>query len=1760
MVSNQKNNNQIKNSRLSESNGVASVHDEPTAKLLQVYKFLQDLNLLRNPVQKNIREQPWVYWLHQLPEHKAIQLGQYDENDQDNNLDDDKLIKQYGDTQERYGYVLKVKRPEISDPPIPPVAILPWLEGYWRNIEAEVSHKASITVSGDDGIVHEEFFNDDLERVQEYDAWINQRNNWVEKEAPARKAMAVFEKLYQLKAQLDREGESFELVYGDGLLSWSRPDGDVYHPIHLQRVQLLFDPDVPEFTIEEIDFPVELYTALFRSLPEVNASSIGLCRDELEKQGWHPIEGANTDSFYKRLAVQITPQGQFVDTFSDNIEHPEIKREPALFLRKRNLGFGSAIESIINDLPRCDELPPSLTSVVGVESAPINTNDKELDQGGSFHEVDENILLTKPANKEQLAIAKRLQSQGAVLVQGPPGTGKTHTIGNLIGHLLAQGKSILVTSHTSKALKVVKDQIDNRLQPLCVSVLDDSSKQMSKSVERILERLFLDNSDTLNNNAKELLKERNRLIKKLEEARAELRDFRNDEYRPIVYAGQEITPTDAARTVAEGRDTDSWIPSPVQLGAPIPLTESELVELYRSNILVTPEDEYELQYDQPSLDCLLKPSDFNVLIDEIEKTKMIDTDYKKDLWYKSDDKQIGDLLEIHDFIKEAISILYTEYDWQMDALTAGKSGVSQSEVWYEFISKISGVYQYAKEKEGTFKKYKPHITGEIDPKTVRGTIKEIIDYLDNGGKLNKVKLSIKPSWKKLLQTVRVNGDVPSEKEHFRVLFSYLVLQLMRRELIAWWQRFITDNGGLKVEDLGDRPEIYCYQVIPEIKKHLDWHQETWVKLEDRLVELGLNWDQLLNETKPNLSRNGELLRIRDLASNELPNVIIQEINRRKVKECLNKLYVNVEYLTSCDTSDGASNVIKNIKSAAMSTNVADYETAFRALVKINNLQALLNKRKDLIKKLEKVAPAWASAIANRKDIHGHKDLPGKPIEAWRWKQLNDELEQRVSNSIEKQQIAVVELNEKLRDVTAELVDNKTWFFQKNNTTLAQRQALQGWVKTEEYNIGSGSRKRAPILKAQARQLMQECQSAVPVWVMPLNRVVESFDPKTIKFDVVIIDEASQADLMALIAVYMGKQVIIVGDHEQVSPIAVGFKTEDIQHLIDEHLNGIPNKQLYDGQFSIYDLAQTSYEPICLREHFRCVEPIIRYSNYLSYEGKILPLRDASEVRTKPHTVAYRVEGAFTANKINEKEALETASLLAASIEQPEYKGATFGVISMVGEEQARYIEDILRKHLTPNEFINRKIQCGNSAQFQGDERDVVFLSMVDSPPESPPLKLRKAESNNKLYQKRFNVAFSRARDQVWVIHSVDPFNDLQEADIRRHLILYAKDPEASSQRVAEAEQRTQSEFERIVIKRLIEKGYKVIPQWPVGALRIDMMVKYRDKNIAIECDGDKYHPQEKLAEDMARQAILERLGLRFIRIRGSEFFINPDNAMARVYKRLDELGILSTGVEENEVKWQSNELLERIIRRADELRREWVGELPTYQNSQSNESEAVIDSRKRNQVEIANKEYGNNIQRNNKDDISDDGVKPTPKKRKKITTVRHGEKDGIVDKNDTKPIQQKLFEDGEQMSITAIDQKSDKSNEKRRNKQTYGMEETTKKTLLDEAEKKDNSEKVGTEVLDSSLMTYEEFVKKAIERLRDLSKSKGIHTVFSGFNKAFKEYYNENPIPITQELAEKGLIDLRPVKGGVMIYLSGEGPTKQNINSDNALNKILSDD
>lgn len=226
--------------------------------------------------------------------------------------------------------------------------------------------------------------------------------------------------------------------------------------------------------------------------------------------------------------------------------------------------------------------------------------------------------------------------------------------------------------------------------------------------------------------------------------------------------------------------------------------------------------------------------------------------------------------------------------------------------------------------------------------------------------------------------------------------------------------------------------------------------------------------------------------------------------------------------------------------------------------------------------------------------------------------------------------------------------------------------------------------------------------------------------------------------------------------------------------------------------------------------------------------------------------------------------------------------------------------------------------CGTAAQFQGDERDVVFISLVDSPADGP-----LAKRDIDLFRQRFNVAASRPKDQLWVVHSLDPRRDVQPGDLRRRLIEHTENPRALLEEQLAAEARTESEFERLVLRKLLEARFRVTPQWQVGHYRIDLVVEGTGRRLAIECDGDRYHPLEKIAEDMARQAVLERLGWQFVRIRGSQFFRDPAGAMKTVFQTLSDLGIGPDADFVPPPEPSSSDLLDRVKRRAAEILIQW---------------------------------------------------------------------------------------------------------------------------------------------------------------------------------------------------------------------------------------------
>jgi superfamily I DNA and/or RNA helicase len=261
------------------------------------------------------------------------------------------------------------------------------------------------------------------------------------------------------------------------------------------------------------------------------------------------------------------------------------------------------------------------------------------------------------------------------------------------------------------------------------------------------------------------------------------------------------------------------------------------------------------------------------------------------------------------------------------------------------------------------------------------------------------------------------------------------------------------------------------------------------------------------------------------------------------------------------------------------------------------------------------------------------------------------------------------------------------------------QALQGYA-TAIRRIGQGTGPNATRYRRDARHHMTSAASAVPCWIMSHAKVSESMPAELGAFDLVIVDEASQSDLWALPAIVRGRKILVVGDDKQVSPDGGFMSAQRIQELRARFLTNQPFREEMTPEKSLYDLAARVFaaRQVMLREHFRCVAPIIAYSNRVYYKGAVQPLRiPRGTERIEPPLVDVYVHGGRRNERdCNEEEAEFIAAEIGAILQDKHLRGRTLGVVSLLGTEQAKLVDSLVRRQCSATELLREAFRWTES--------------------------------------------------------------------------------------------------------------------------------------------------------------------------------------------------------------------------------------------------------------------------------------------------------------------------------------------------------------------------------------------------------------------------------------------------------------------------------
>lgn len=1101
---------------------------------------------------------------------------------------------------------------------------------------------------------------------------------------------------------------------------------------------------------------------------------------------------------------------------------------------------------------------------------------------------DFQILFPLPSNDEQYKVVEQTKNSNIVLVQGPPGTGKSHTITNMISTYVANGKKVLVTSEKSRALEVVKEKLPEQIKDLSMTLLSDrnNDNELVKSVQCVLEKY----------KEKDFLDGYRERIKEIEEKLAAVRERYNANYNEILSI--------LNNNVKDNKEE-------VMQYCNIDLEQYKLIDiakyLYQNKAQDIIEDKNGYENLTFNTEALYK---LDQLADELKKYKKFIFDRESDLPRDINFEELLEVVENINLAQQTLSDKSTNVD--MNEKSIEKYDIDLILENLNKIIKIEKIYNKNFIKENCT--YAPRI------KNIEKIIKECKDN--------------KEYFEQVEATAMSNDIVYDENK----MFEY-------NKALNWVNEKLINDGKISIiEKIQIRKEL---ELIAEIL--LNNQKYTFENISADTLKLLINKIDYDIKVRKIISDVNKVLGESSLFDNVLYNEFSRKIDELTdvlstfvqytiitddMKSALNEIFKGNSEIEELIEKEDFKNIVSSVK------NILGYEKFIDDTNRFNEIDKELKdktlKNKDIFEKLldafsNKSLDEISIQYDKIKDIYRLTDAINELKKQYKneFENYNLFIQNFISKDLENRLNIIknfdlyfeyyklkmflyskeignskfdelFSLNKQLqkeeKNLIVKLISEKSWCEQINNMTISTCRALSEWLSLK-IKLGKGTGKRANVIRKQMQEKMIEAKEAFPIWIMPAEKVIEQYPFKiSAPFDVIVMDESSQSSILSITALLRGKKCVIVGDDKQISPIEVGINVDDLNALQHEYLKDTRLGVEFEIDTSLYDVAQNvcGNKKVVLKEHFRCLPEIIQFSNENFYGNQINCLK----VRGKENTIEKPIKTFFVenatvkriagSNMVNLKEVKAIIDILKAIDNDKTYINKTIGVIAL--QNSTAHINAITSEIWKnfDDEFIkNRKIKIGNAYDFQGDERDVIILSMVTSKlqengEENPVVAFTKKE-----YDRSFNVAASRAKEQSILVYSINT-DSLSTKCLRYKLLNYYLTYNKDKQSSFELE--FDSDFEKALYNELDDRGIKLKSKFKIGKYVIDFIVENDDgKKVAIECDGDKYYDTKEFIEELKEQDVLERCGWSYIRARASQYYSNPQELIENLLVKIDSL-------------------------------------------------------------------------------------------------------------------------------------------------------------------------------------------------------------------------------------------------------------------------------
>lgn len=1284
--------------------------------------------------------------------------------------------------------------------------------------------------------------------------------------AKARTQLDAFNKIKQIFLTFQEKSYELELYLGFPLVSFKSNESEesLLGPLFLAKAEIIYDTNDNKFilTLKSDNFQLNLGLAgkLTSSLgkeyvqEKLLAVKPNLPLDEKEYCRFIKLMRDLLDLEMGKLPDNMELSKKPISGIMRDKGKYNISNKNVLFLARHGDFY------ILDDLNKLAELKDDIgeTIISKFFSHDTHLTDDEADNNKKLEPKE--YLFPFRSNSDQRKIATN-SFFPLGLVEGPPGTGKSHTISNLICHLVANGNKVLVTSQKNKALEVVDQNYLEKtgINYLQMTLLKNDTKAKKILIEKISDLDYYLRDKSRWSSEKEI----DKLKKHYLDTDNEINSFKVLFQRTLASEEENV---DLYRKYSKIRNYDLIIDNIKNLDTKdIGKVKGQLLRLISFYKEILPEYESQIKHIVETTKCdydeIKEILDLHEsLVNLIKTRESIDTKGISDIKKMFSEEEFSstkldslisasnELLDHAIKYEESLQSLKNFKESQIKDIAANITGSDfaiQTKVLEDLKKSVSSLRENYS--------FKDYLTSDITLTELEGMSKLIAKAIGSK-KFYYSFMIFKKVWfskySKLIKNTDIMRSLHSED-----------LRSLDNSVKYWFAYRQTDQLSRSFIDRS---------IISEVLKNTEWVlSDKLEEMECLLVAVKSRWylDQIL-KLKLNISKDLQenLLKNRSYKKLALTissyfrirkNEIQTEFTKDKIKSLVKDFWLEVSGIYSSNSDK---------------KNLADIFKKVLVYLSAQNIE------KDL--------PQFKLTVNSLKQSVRDKDKTFKLFEENIDKVFECEfIDNRIKNVEKEFPLSTQDIAKKI-----EVLNNK-----KEDITKKLIQSYIDFNLTKNYLMNSKVQRELSYFRKQLRRSKKSYDTfdemkkefdftsllnIFPCWIMGIDDVSRIFPLASGLFDYVIVDEASQCNLASSIpTLYRGKKAIVVGDEKQLSDFSRMWIPPKFNDLLIKNLSlhEIPKFDALDARFnSLFDSCSVFADrKTLLTEHFRSLPEIINFSNQKFYSNKLRIMTNSLNNRLGKVLNIVKVKNAKeNDSKINETEAYAITEKLKEMVTDPKYTNTTIGVLSPF-REQANFIRNLIfEDELLRTKIDDHQIISDTVDGFQGDERDVILYSFRYAPNSSPGIfNFMRSEDG----WRRVNVAFTRPKKQVFCFISRD-VKDFP-AGYAKEFLQYIEDGQIDEFSIDKV---FDSDFEKDVYSVLKKyKDIQVLPQFRTCGFRIDFVIMKNGKALALECDGMFHYDEhsELVEEDIERQDILERANWKVVRLTSREFYRNPDKSV-----------------------------------------------------------------------------------------------------------------------------------------------------------------------------------------------------------------------------------------------------------------------------------------